>query len=178
MCLAQAALDITYSRPKGITFPHSLWHFIVYVSWASMCQTEHTIFPAFVSTSSNLSALFSWVWSERWYCTVLTVDAWSGATEKKIKFQPGDRAEKNLLQFSKKNLTFYLWKAVTFALVRCKGKPPTSREPYMINNHWMRWCLRPSSAYGHGNTYVTEKGVCLFIRQRIRTERSGLNDEE
>ena len=44
---------------------------------------------------------------------------------------------------------------------------------YMINNHWMRWCLRPSSAYGHGNTYVNEKRVCLFIQQRIRTERSG-----
>ena len=92
---------------------------------------------------------------------------------KRLKFQPGDRAEKTSFNLVRKKLTFYRWKVVTFALVPCKGKPPTSREPYMINNHWMRWCLRPSSAYGHGNTYVNEKRVCLFIQQRIRTERSG-----
>ena len=51
---------------------------------------------------------------------------------KRLKFQPGDRAEKTSFNLVRKKLTFYRWKAVTFALVRCKGKPPTSREPYMI----------------------------------------------
>ena len=144
-----------------------------------MCQTEHTLFPAFVSTSSNLSALFSWVSEAKGDTVLFWLLTLEAGLLKRLKFQPGDRAEKTSFNLIRKKWLFtderhsrLHWS------VRCKGKPPTSREPYMINNHWMRRCLRPSSAYGHGNTYVTEKGVCLFIQQRIRTERSGLNDEE
>ena len=149
-----------------------------------MCQTEHTLFSAFVSTSSNLdsrkmnfSARFSWVSEAKGDTVLLTLEA---GLLKRLKFQPGDRAEKTSFNLKRKNWLFTDERQSRLHWsVRCKEpKLPTSREPYMINNHWMRWCLRPSSACGHGNTYVTEKGVCLFIRQRIRTDRSGLNNEK
>ena len=107
---------------------------------------------------------------------LLTLEA--GLLKKKIKFQPGDRAEKTSFNLVRKNWLFTYERQLRLHWCDAKGnRQPPQNHIWLIITECVGVFDLPRFMVT-GTHMWPKKGVCLFIRQRIRTERSGLNDEE
>ena len=92
---------------------------------------------------------------------------------KRLKFQPGDRAEKTSFNLVRKNWLFTYERQLRLHWCDAKG----NRQP-PVNHIWLiiTECV---GVFDLPRLMVTgthmwpKKGVCLFIQQRIRIERSG-----
>ena len=102
---------------------------------------------------------------------LLTLEA--GLLKKKIKFQPGDRAEKTSFNLVRKNWLFTYERQLRLHWCDAKGnRQPPQNHIWLIITECVGVFDLPRFMVT-GTHMWPKKGVCLFIRQRIRTERSG-----